>query len=71
MLKYLIFAAWITPGILLLLYLLWIGNLFSKPRKGERVQLEMPLIKPGSSSTSKPDPQELDSPQPPAATRDG
>ena len=64
MLKFLIIAAWITPGILLLLYLLWIGKRSNKRRSGERDQFELPLIKPGSCSTSKPDP-------PPAASRDG
>jgi hypothetical protein len=71
MLKFLIIAAWITPGILLFLYLLWIGKRFNKRRKVERVQLELPLIQPGSCNTSKSDPQEIDSSQPSAATRDG
>jgi hypothetical protein len=40
MLKFLIiFAAWITPGIVLFLYLLWI----SKRHQRQNVQLQLPL----------------------------
>jgi hypothetical protein len=51
MLKFLIILAlWITPGILLFLYLLWV----SKGHERQRAQLELPLAQlPVSSTTEK------------------
>ncbi len=64
MLKFLIIlAAWVTPGILLFLYLLWI----SKRRQGPRGDLELPVTQPASSPIAEIDPPELELSQPIAA----
>lgn len=53
MLKFLIIlAAWMTPGIVLFLYLLWI----IKRPKGQRTQLELPLTERPVSGTSENNP---------------
>jgi hypothetical protein len=52
MLKFLIILAlWITPGILLFLYLLWV----SKGHGRQRAQLELPLAQPPVSSATEND----------------
>lgn len=61
MLKFfIILAAWITPGILLFLYLLWI----SRRRESPRGELGAPAIDPDSAPSAKTNPWELEPVQP-------
>ncbi|HUS10960.1 MAG TPA: hypothetical protein VMZ30_10875 [Pyrinomonadaceae bacterium] len=61
MLRFLIIiAAWITPGIVLFLYLLWI----SKRHNGEGAQVELPLAKSSGPPIPKVDAQQSELPPP-------